>query len=100
MLYVLLSSSQERHGDPSAKTSNFMAAHPSVSPFATPMMPLESEEGISYDGEGSILHKTCLFQTVLETHPFPFLFCNFLCLSLVLQFASFWLSFSCQWLPN
>ena len=67
MLYILLSSSQERHGDPSAKTSNFMAARPSVSPFATPMMPLESEEGISYDGEG-------LFQTVLETHPFPFLF--------------------------
>jgi len=74
MLYVLLSSSQERHGDPSAKTSNFMAARPSVSPFATPMLPLESEEGISYDGEGSILHKTCLFQTVLETHPFLFFF--------------------------
>nr|TKR98674.1 hypothetical protein D5086_0000199910 [Populus alba] len=50
---------KERHGDPSAKTSNFMAARPSVSPFATPMMPLESEEGISYDGEG-------LFQTILN----------------------------------
>ncbi|KAH8479536.1 hypothetical protein H0E87_031583 [Populus deltoides] len=44
----------ERHGDPSAKTSNFMAAHPSVSPFATPMMPLESEEGISYDAIGGV----------------------------------------------
>ncbi|KAL9340043.1 hypothetical protein Peur_066262 [Populus x canadensis] len=45
---------KERHGDPSAKTSNFMAAHPSVSPFATPMMPLESEEGISYDAIGGV----------------------------------------------
>ncbi|KAG6768727.1 uncharacterized protein [Populus alba] len=45
---------KERHGDPSAKTSNFMAARPSVSPFATPMMPLESEEGISYDAIGGI----------------------------------------------
>ncbi|KAI5583008.1 hypothetical protein POPTR_007G132700v4 [Populus trichocarpa] len=45
---------KERHGDPSAKTSNFMAARPSVSPFATPMLPLESEEGISYDAIGGV----------------------------------------------
>lgn len=51
-----------------------MAARPNVSPFATPMMPPESEEGISFDGEGSMLHKTCLFQTVLECILFLFFF--------------------------
>ncbi|KAG5242156.1 hypothetical protein OIU76_025312 [Salix suchowensis] len=45
---------KERHGDPSAKSSNFMAARPNVSPFATPMMPPESEEGISYDAIGGV----------------------------------------------
>ncbi|CAK7322661.1 unnamed protein product [Dovyalis caffra] len=45
---------KERHSDPSAKTSNFMAARPNVAPFATPMMPLESDEGISYDAIGGV----------------------------------------------
>ncbi|KAH8484587.1 hypothetical protein H0E87_028895 [Populus deltoides] len=46
---------KERHNDPSAKTSNFMATRPNVTPFATPMMPLDSDEGISYDGESYYL---------------------------------------------
>ncbi|XP_011043577.1 PREDICTED: uncharacterized protein LOC105139000 isoform X2 [Populus euphratica] len=40
---------KERHNEPSAKTSNFMATRPNVTPFASPMMPLDSDEGISYD---------------------------------------------------
>ncbi|KAJ6289739.1 hypothetical protein OIU78_025624 [Salix suchowensis] len=42
---------KERHSDPFAKTSNFMVTCPNVTPFATPMMPLDSDESISYDGE-------------------------------------------------
>ncbi|KAH8484344.1 hypothetical protein H0E87_028698 [Populus deltoides] len=52
---VLKTQLWERHNDPSAKTSNFMATRPNVTPFATPMMPLDSDEGISYDGESYYL---------------------------------------------
>ncbi|KAG5226358.1 histone H2A deubiquitinase MYSM [Salix suchowensis] len=46
---------KERHSDPFAKTSNFMVTCPNVTPFATPMMPLDSDESISYDAIGGVI---------------------------------------------
>uniref|UniRef100_A0A6N2LGW9 SOCS box domain-containing protein n=1 Tax=Salix viminalis TaxID=40686 RepID=A0A6N2LGW9_SALVM len=46
---------KERHSDPFAKTSNFMVTCPNVTPFATPMMPLDSDESISYDAIGGAI---------------------------------------------
>ncbi|KAJ6371791.1 hypothetical protein OIU77_002165 [Salix suchowensis] len=46
---------KERHSDTFAKTSNFMVTCPNVTPFATPMMPLDSDESISYDAIGGVI---------------------------------------------
>jgi hypothetical protein len=92
-LYILLSFSQERHNDPSAKTSNFMATRPNVTPFATPMMPLDSDEGISYDGEVLYFTKPLCIPNSFGNIFFSFSSLQLYLLSILFQVAGFWPSF-------
>jgi hypothetical protein len=86
--------SQERHNDPSAKTSNFMATRPNVTPFATPMMPLDSDEGISYDGEVLYFTKPLCIPNSFGNIFFSFSSLQRYLLSILFQVAGFWPSFS------
>jgi len=85
--------SQERHNDPSAKTSNFMATRPNVTPFATPMMPLDSDEGISYDGEVLYFTKPLCIPNSFGNIFFSFSSLQRYLLSILFQVAGFWPSF-------
>ena len=88
-LYILLSFSQERHNDPSAKTSNFMVTCPNVTPFVTPMMPLDSDESISYDGEVLYFTKPLCITNSFGNIFFSFSYLQLYLLSILFQVAVF-----------